>query len=108
MRCHLCSNWIEIETDPEHRDYKVVSGAKRKMEIWEPDEESGVIKVADEEHQKKMATDPLFLLEHKKQDEDKKNKSVPQLEKIIELNESITKNDYEMSSILRKKFRASS
>jgi len=30
MKCHLCPNYIEIETDPEHTDFKVVKGASKK------------------------------------------------------------------------------
>lgn len=32
MKCHMCSNWIEIHTDPKSSEYVVVEGARRKME----------------------------------------------------------------------------
>lgn len=31
MKCHLCDNYFEIETDPSKFDYKIISGAKRQV-----------------------------------------------------------------------------
>jgi len=30
MKCHLCSSRLEIQTDPQNRDFKVISGLKRR------------------------------------------------------------------------------
>ncbi|CAJ0759620.1 19352_t:CDS:2 [Entrophospora sp. SA101] len=38
MKCHLCDNWIEIQTDPKNSEYVVVSGARQKVETWEPED----------------------------------------------------------------------
>ncbi|MGH0190616.1 UNVERIFIED_CONTAM: hypothetical protein FKN15_048430 [Acipenser sinensis] len=32
MKCHLCVNYIEMQTDPASCDYVIVSGAQRKEE----------------------------------------------------------------------------
>jgi coiled-coil domain-containing protein 130 len=59
-KCHLCSGWFEIQTDPQVRltllalthsvnftpltqntRYVVVSGARRKEEDWDPAENGG-------------------------------------------------------------------
>jgi len=29
MNCHLCSNTIIVQTDPEHTDYKFIEGATK-------------------------------------------------------------------------------
>jgi len=105
MKCHLCSNWIEIETDPKNADYIVVSGATRKTDTWTPDEESGLVKIATDEEQKKLEEDAFYQLEHKNVDEQKKVAAVPVLNSLLDLKEQTTKDDYEMSNILRKKFR---
>lgn len=34
MKCHLCVNYIEMQTDPATCDYVIVSGAQRKEERW--------------------------------------------------------------------------
>lgn len=44
MKCHLCDNWIEIHTNPKDAQYVVVSGARQKVEEWEP-EDSEVIRL---------------------------------------------------------------
>ena len=35
MKCHLCINYIEMQTDPANCDYVIVSGAQRKEERWD-------------------------------------------------------------------------
>lgn len=35
MKCHLCVNYIEMQTDPANCDYVIVSGAQRKEERWD-------------------------------------------------------------------------
>lgn len=35
MKCHLCVNYIEMQTDPATCDYVIVSGASRKEERWD-------------------------------------------------------------------------
>lgn len=36
-KCHLCSHWFEIQTDPKNTRYIVSEGAKQKAE-WQPEE----------------------------------------------------------------------
>ena len=35
MKCHLCVNYIEMQTDPATCDYVIVCGAARKEERWD-------------------------------------------------------------------------
>ena len=42
MKCHLCSAWMEIKTDPEHTRYVIVEGAKKQSEEWDTSEQ-GVV-----------------------------------------------------------------
>ena len=35
MKCHLCVNYIEMQTDPATCDYLIISGARRKEERWD-------------------------------------------------------------------------
>ncbi|XP_057245203.1 methylthioribose-1-phosphate isomerase-like [Malurus melanocephalus] len=43
MKCHLCVNYIELQTDPGNCDYVIVSGARRKEERWEPGDSGQVL-----------------------------------------------------------------
>ena len=42
MKCHLCSAWFEIRTDPENTRYVVVEGAKKQADEWDT-EGQGVV-----------------------------------------------------------------
>jgi len=35
MKCHLCSAWFEIKTDPENTRYVIVEGAKKQTDEWD-------------------------------------------------------------------------
>lgn len=35
-KCHLCSSWFEVRTDPANAAYVVHEGAKRQNDEWDP------------------------------------------------------------------------
>ena len=43
MKCHLCVNYIEMQTDPANCDYVIVSGAQRKEERWDMEDNEQVL-----------------------------------------------------------------
>lgn len=43
MKCHLCVNYIEMQTDPATCDYVIVSGARRKEERWDMAENDQIL-----------------------------------------------------------------
>ncbi|PIK45203.1 putative coiled-coil domain-containing protein [Apostichopus japonicus] len=43
MKCHLCENYFEIETDPMNCNYKIMFGAQRKNEKWDMAENEQVL-----------------------------------------------------------------
>ncbi|KAI8366644.1 uncharacterized protein BYT42DRAFT_504670 [Radiomyces spectabilis] len=111
MRCHLCSNWIEIQTDPKNTAYVVVSGAKKKVEEWEP-EDTEVIRLQgnlgymiDEDTKEKLESDPIYRLEHGIKDEKILDQSKPHLTQLQDLNDALWKDPYARSQALRRKFR---
>lgn len=52
-----------------------------------------------------LLNNPFFRLEHQVTDQKKASESVPKLSAILETNEKSWKNDYELSRVLRGKFR---
>lgn len=40
-KCHLCSGWFEIRTDPQNAQYVVFEGARRQEDTWDPAENGG-------------------------------------------------------------------
>ncbi|XP_078354041.1 coiled-coil domain-containing protein 130 homolog [Oculina patagonica] len=103
MKCHLCDNHFEIETDPKNCDYVIVSGARRKEERWDQSA-TEAIALTDKEDVKKMAVDAMFKLEHGVQDEQKSKEVLPTLEELKEV-QSVWSDDYAANQLLRKRFR---
>ncbi|OZJ05530.1 hypothetical protein BZG36_01922 [Bifiguratus adelaidae] len=104
MKCHLCSQWIEIHTDPKNARYVVVSGARQKVEDYEP-EDAEVIRLKDEAMAERMANDAFYALEHQITDTAKAKESVPALTQLQTLNDKQWADPYVHSARLRKKFR---
>lgn len=48
MKCHLCVNYIEMQTDPATCDYLIVSGAQRKEERWDMAENEQILTTGNE------------------------------------------------------------
>ncbi|CAG8454141.1 14346_t:CDS:10 [Rhizophagus irregularis] len=104
MKCHLCDNWIEIHTDPKNAEYLVVSGARKKVETWEP-EDSEVIKLKDDDEAKKMVDNALYKLEYSVKDELRSRETLPILTQLQRLNDKQWADPYTHSQRMRKKFR---
>jgi len=104
MTCHLCSGPIVIKTDPEHRDYAVVSGAKRKEEKYDADD-AQVINVMDVKEKKRLASDPLYKLEHAAKDKEAAKQKDNDLEQLLALRSEQYEDDYRSSRLIRSGFR---
>ncbi|XP_066472755.1 probable splicing factor YJU2B [Tiliqua scincoides] len=103
MKCHLCPNHIEMQTDPANCDYVIVSGARRKEERWDPEANEQVVATAHEEKQK-LEMDAMYQLEHGAKDQSKLQRALPTLQNIQEA-QSAWKDDFALNSLLRQKFR---
>eukprot|EP00696_Hemimastix_kukwesjijk_P005817 gnl/Hemi2/1735_TR615_c0_g1_i1.p1 gnl/Hemi2/1735_TR615_c0_g1~~gnl/Hemi2/1735_TR615_c0_g1_i1.p1 ORF type:complete len:331 (-),score=82.05 gnl/Hemi2/1735_TR615_c0_g1_i1:294-1286(-) len=103
MKCHLCDNWIEIHTDPQNTDYKVVSGAQRKYEEY-TSAANETIELTSKDDKKKLEADPMYKLEHLGEDTRKAKEQAPQLNRLQDLMES-RRDDYVLNSAARGSFR---
>ncbi|XP_066449810.1 probable splicing factor YJU2B [Eleutherodactylus coqui] len=103
MKCHLCVNYIEMQTDPASCDYVIVSGAQRKEERWDMAENEQVLTTEHEEKQK-LETDSMYRLEHGVKDKEKLQKAAPSLSELQEA-QSAWRDDFALNSLLRNKFR---
>ncbi|KAI1287246.1 Coiled-coil domain-containing protein [Halotydeus destructor] len=102
MKCHLCDNYIEMETDPQNLDYKILSGASRQERRWDPNENEQI--APDRDESKKLASDPMFRLEHKVEDRRKLEAAIPVLEQLEKVQER-WRDDFACNQLLRKGFR---
>ncbi|KAH9068211.1 DUF572-domain-containing protein [Lactarius deliciosus] len=104
-KCHLCSGWFEIQTDPQNTRYVVVSGARRKEEDWDPAENGGFA-VHDTEG-KTEPVDPLAALEKTTDAQTHATKvQAPRLEQLEDLSAHYNEDPYAHSQRARKRFRA--
>lgn len=103
MKCHLCPNYIEMQTDPQNCDYVIVSGAQRKEERWDMEENEQIL-TTEHSEKEKLETDAMFKLDHGGKDREKLKRALPSLSEIQDL-QAGWKDDFQLNSALRKKFR---
>ncbi|XP_037104475.1 coiled-coil domain-containing protein 130 homolog isoform X2 [Syngnathus acus] len=103
MKCHLCVNYIEMQTDPAACDYVIVSGASRKEERWDMAENEQIL-TTEREEKEKLETDAMFKLDHGGKDKEKLNKALPSLAELQDYR-AAWKDDFQLNSALRRKFR---
>jgi coiled-coil domain-containing protein 130 len=63
-------------------DYVVVSGASRKNERWQ-EKEGETVSVEGHSEAQKLASDPMYRLEHGVQDKTKADEAAPRIAKIM-------------------------
>jgi coiled-coil domain-containing protein 130 len=104
-KCHLCSGWFEVQTDPQNTRYVVISGARRKEEDWDPAENGG-FGVIDTDS-KIEPVDPLAALEKTTDAQTHATKvQAPRLEQLEDLSAHYNEDPYAHSQRMRKRFRA--
>ncbi|MEQ2281347.1 hypothetical protein AMECASPLE_029286 [Ameca splendens] len=131
MKCHLCINYIEMQTDPATCDYVIVSGARRKEERWDMAENEQILTTgerfvfafclcmlvlpvvissslcllgAERTEKEKLETDAMYKLDHGGKDKEKLTKALPSLSEIQDY-QAGWKDDFQLNSALRRKFR---
>ncbi|TRY97832.1 hypothetical protein DNTS_014964 [Danionella cerebrum] len=103
MKCHLCVNYIEMQTDPATCDYVIVSGAQRKEERWDMAENEQIL-TTEHKEKEKLETDAMFKLDHGGKDKEKLRAAIPSLTELQD-HQSGWKDDFQLNSALRRKFR---
>lgn len=120
-KCHLCSHWFEIRTDPQNAAYTIFEGAKKQESTWDPETEGGHMVYDTEATSKQDATtalasgvsaseavaagiDPLAAMDQEaaqKANASAANKRVSELYAASE----VMADPYEANRALRGKFR---
>ena len=103
MKCHLCDQYFEIQTDPANCEYVILSGARRKEERWDA-KSNEQIEMTDHKDKKELMTNPMFKLEHAVKDKQKLHTVIPTLNEIQDIQEE-KRDDYLLNKALRKTFR---
>jgi len=104
MKCHLCDNHFEIQTDPGNLDYVILSGARRQENRWDPLQNEQVVPET-KEVQKRLFDDAMYKLEHQAKDVKAAADVKPVLQKLVERNQSVWDDSYVANCRLRAEFR---
>lgn len=81
-----CNERFVIRTDPEHRDYKLVEGLRRKAETWDP-ADAETIELPDSDTRREMDADPMFKMDHTNRIKEKTQRENQRLRELLELQE---------------------
>lgn len=104
MKCHLCDNHFEIQTDPANLDYVILSGARRQENRWDATQ-NGQVVPETREVQRRLFDDAMYKLEHQNKDMKVEEQMKPVLEKLYERNRTVWSDTYEANCKLRAEFR---
>ncbi|KAL3900332.1 MAG: hypothetical protein SGCHY_001414 [Lobulomycetales sp.] len=104
FKCHLCPNWIEIQTDPQNTAYKIIS-ARVKQETWDPEENGGVVLPSAKEKER-LETDAFYRLEKTTKDAEVAAIKKDAVEALLEANHRTWSDPYSLNYSLRKRLRS--
>lgn len=104
-----CQTYMEIQTDPKHTRYIVVSGARQQNSQWDPEENGGFAIHDDEKNKSISATDteddPFAMLERKKTDQEKAKERSARLKELESSATRRSADPYTLNVSLRDHFR---
>lgn len=83
MTCPSCSNEFVIKTDPQNSDYIYESGLRKKVREYSSSANE-TLKLTTAEVRERLATDPIFKLEHQADDKRKAKSEEQRLADIAE------------------------
>lgn len=85
-------------------DYVIVSGARRQENRWNPLENEQIVPET-KEVSRKLFDDPMYKLEHGTNDMSSSKSKASHLNKLLDRQESVWKNDFDANRVLRDSFR---
>ncbi|KAH8079854.1 nuclear mRNA splicing, via spliceosome-related protein [Filobasidium floriforme] len=105
-KCHLCSGWFEIRTDPKNARYVVEEGARAQEQDWDP-EENGGYRAHDTEGPSaaEPPADAFQALEKSTTQATQAQSKSDRIEALAKLSYRQTSDPYTMSQHLRQRLR---
>lgn len=82
MKCHLCDNHFEIQSEPSKFDYMILSGARKQSRLNQDADDDLDQVVIDQDEAKKRMTDAMYRLEKKVEDKIKIEAKLPDLQEL--------------------------
>lgn len=99
----MCSNWIEIQTDPKNTSYIAAEGAKKQSTDVEL---GGVIRIRDPEEIARLE-DPFAKAEKGVIDKTEAKQGAERIAELQNLSDRLWQDPYEHSRKMRRIFRVS-
>ncbi|EIW71587.1 hypothetical protein TREMEDRAFT_28204, partial [Tremella mesenterica DSM 1558] len=105
-KCHLCSGWFELRTDPKNAAYIVHEGARKKDEDWDPSANGGYA-VHDNEapSASEPPADPFGHVEKTINQQKWAKTNSSRLTELSHQSDRLSSDPYLVSSALRRRFR---
>ncbi|ORY34828.1 hypothetical protein BCR39DRAFT_585776 [Naematelia encephala] len=105
-KCHLCSGWFEVRTDPKNAAYEVTEGATRKDEDWNPAENGGfAVHDTEAPSAAEPAADPFAGLEKTIDQQTWAKSNTSRLTELTQASARISADPYAVSVHIRRRFR---
>ncbi len=101
-KCYSCDQPFVIKTNPQERTYDYAEGLRKHEQDYVADPADHTIEILSDETKHQISQDPMLKLQHLSADATKAKTTHQQLESLQSLQTSVTKNDFEMNSLLRK------
>jgi len=105
MKCYDCDQKFVIKTDPKNSTYDLVEGIRQMEQEFQADYDDSIIEATTDEQREKLSSDPIFRLQHEKEDLKKAENAKLQLSNLLNLRESVSRNDYDSNAALRSVHR---
>ncbi|GAA5865344.1 hypothetical protein JCM8547_005061 [Rhodosporidiobolus lusitaniae] len=105
FKCHLCSGWIEIRTDPQNTRYVVTQGARQKHEEADDPEADGMLVVDSTTSTSTAPPDPFAALEKNVTQQTRALSTSARLTALHEQNSTNWDDPFSASQRLRNSFR---
>ena len=101
-KCPSCDNRIVIKTDPKNNTYDYAEGIRKHEQDFEPEFGDGIIESTSTETKKKLEEDPIYKLQHDKEDKERALSAKNRITNLIELSDLVNRSDYDHNSALRQ------
>jgi coiled-coil domain-containing protein 130 len=105
MKCHECTNWFDIRTDPQSTKYIVYAGAREKIIEYDP-VDIGLPLLPTQPEKEQLQSNVFLQLERGRVDLEKKQESIPTLTQLLKYNHVLYDDSFSVLQRVKKKFKS--
>ena len=102
MKCPKCAHSFLIKTDPANDTYDYAEGLRVHEQDFEPEFDDGIVRATTDEERSMLLSNPMYRLQHDKEDKTRAATVKEHLESLIDLRDVQGSQDYDMNALLRR------